>query len=711
MSESQFQEMLQTRSGNRPNSFYKKLLRKLKLARKTDVSSGIAVIDITEEDDDEIERQNKVNPQNDKRKHIECQEIEDDDDDVTSPKRRFVFEPSGLNGVELGCGHYLPLYSLPPGKPRENELNKFGSRGESCSVPILIDDESDEGEDLDIADDSNTDIKETNSDEKPTNVETVVSTNIVKQNDPSKDIQVIGNSNIQPSTNTGESNKLLDNSNFENDTMELENPIEEKSPRDDALIDNGKNIVTDDDESDGDENFDMADVSNSNIKETNSGEKPTNKQTVNSTNIVKQNDPCKDIQVIDNSNIQPSTNTGESNKLLHSSNFENDTTKLENPIEKKSPRDDALIDSSKNIVTDDDESDGDEDFNMADVSNSNIKETNSGEKPTNKQTVNSTNIVKQNDPCKDIQVIDNSNIQPSTNTGESNKLLHSSNFENDTTKLENPIEKKSPRDDVLIDKAKNIVTYDDESDGNEDLDMADDLNIKETNSGEKPTNKQTVTSTDIVKQNNHSKDIQVVPNSNIQPSTNIGESNKLLHNSNFEIDTLKWENLIEKKSSHDNVLVNEAENVVNVENDYLQDMNTLKENDKFKLSVKNDKKENKECEIQATSNAITHSFESKKPFADKNTSLNNIGKNNEICKDKDGANCIMEPEDSVAVKNQVEGNVNSDIEDVNDDTDEDDQNEDCNNEEVENECEDEIEFLSEDIRCMMTYGEIVYTFV
>ena len=513
MSESQFQEMLQTRSGNRPNSFYKKLLRKLKLAKKTDVSSGIAVIDITEEDDDENEKQSKRNPQNDKRKHIECQEIEDnDDDDVSSPKRRFVFESSGLNGVELGCGHYLPLYSFPPGKPRENELNKFGSRGESCSVPILIDDESDEDEDVDMANDSNSNVIETNSDEEPANVQTVASTDIVKQNDPSKDIQVIDSSNIQP------------------------------------------------------------------------------------------------------------TNTGESNELSHNSNIEIDTTKLEYPIEKKSRCDEALVNKAENVNTDNDESDGDKDLEMADGSNSNIKETNPGDKPTNKKTVTSTDIGKVNHPSKDIQAIDNSNIQPSANTGESNELLHDSNLEVDATKLENPIEKKSPHDDVFVNKAENVVTDESYS----EMNNCDNTGVKR-------------------------------------------------------------------------------------DDDCLPDMNTLKENDKSELPVKNNKKENKKGEILATSNDFTDSFESKEECTDKNAFLNNTDKNNEMCKDE--ASCIKEPEDSVAVENEDVGSVINDIEDVNDNTDEDDQNEDCKDEELEDECDDEIEFLSEDIRCMMTYGKIVCTFL
>ena len=609
MSESQFQEMLQTRSGNRPNSFYKKLLRKLKLAKKTDVSSGIAVIDITEEDDDENEKQSKRNPQNDKRKHIECQEIEDnDDDDVSSPKRRFVFESSGLNGVELGCGHYLPLYSFPPGKPRENELNKFGSRGESCSVPILIDDESDEDEDVDMANDSNSNVIETNSDEEPANVQTVASTDIVKQNDPSKDIQVIDSSNIQP-TNTGESNELSHNSNIEIDTTKLEYPIEKKSRCDEALVNKAENVNTDNDESDDNEDLEMADDSHNNIKETNSGEKHTNKKTVTSTDIVKQNSSSKDSQVIGNSNIQPLTDTGESNKLSHNSNFESDTTKLENPIEKKSPHDEALVNKAENVNTDNDESDGDKDLEMADGSNSNIKETNPGDKPTNKKTVTSTDIGKVNHPSKDIQAIDNSNIQPSANTGESNELLHDSNLEVDATKLENPIEKKSPHDDVFVNKAENVVTDESYS----EMNNCDNTGVKR-------------------------------------------------------------------------------------DDDCLPDMNTLKENDKSELPVKNNKKENKKGEILATSNDFTDSFESKEECTDKNAFLNNTDKNNET-------------EDSVAVENEDVGSVINDIEDVNDNTDEDDQNEDCKDEELEDECDDEIEFLSEDIRCMMTYGKIVCTFL
>ena len=620
MSESQFQEMLQTRSGNRPNSFYKKLLRKLKLAKKTDVSSGIAVIDITEEDDDENEKQSKRNPQNDKRKHIECQEIEDnDDDDVSSPKRRFVFESSGLNGVELGCGHYLPLYSFPPGKPRENELNKFGSRGESCSVPILIDDESDEDEDVDMANDSNSNVIETNSDEEPANVQTVASTDIAKQNDPSKDIQVIDSSNIQP-TNTGESNELSHNSNIEIDTTKLEYPIEKKSRCDEALVNKAENVNTDNDESDDNEDLEMADDSHNNIKETNSGEKHTNKKTVTSTDIVKQNSSSKDSQVIGNSNIQPLTDTGESNKLSHNSNFESDTTKLENPIEKKSPHDEALVNKAENVNTDNDESDGDKDLEMADGSNSNIKETNPGDKPTNKKTVTSTDIGKVNHPSKDIQAIDNSNIQPSANTGESNELLHDSNLEVDATKLENPIEKKSPHDDVFVNKAENVVTDESYS----EMNTCDNTGVKR-------------------------------------------------------------------------------------DDDCLPDMNTLKENDKSELPVKNNKKENKKGEILATSNDFTDSFESKEECTDNNAFLNNTDKNNEMCKDE--ASCIKEPEDSVAVENEDVGSVINDIEDVNDNTDEDDQNEDCKDEELEDECDDEIEFLSEDIRCMMTYGKIVCTFL
>merc|ERR1712183_1119785 len=74
MPEEEFDDLLKKRAGNRPDSFYQKLLRKLKLSKRTDTSSGVAVIDIIESDD-EAEEEGESAP---KRKlGVELQEIED----------------------------------------------------------------------------------------------------------------------------------------------------------------------------------------------------------------------------------------------------------------------------------------------------------------------------------------------------------------------------------------------------------------------------------------------------------------------------------------------------------------------------------------------------------------------------------------------------------------------------------------------------------
>jgi len=97
MKEDEFEQVLRKRAGNRPDSFHQKLLRKLKLSKKTDTSTGVAVIDITE-DDTEVEPSPSVI-----KRLADPQEIEDEDN--SSPaKRQCIYE-----GMNFPSGAGLPL--------------------------------------------------------------------------------------------------------------------------------------------------------------------------------------------------------------------------------------------------------------------------------------------------------------------------------------------------------------------------------------------------------------------------------------------------------------------------------------------------------------------------------------------------------------------------------------------------------------------------
>ena len=142
MNEDEFETALKTRAGNRPDSFYQKLLRKMKLAKKTDTSSGIAVIDITED-----ENEGEVTPS---KRSYECEEIEDNDSTKSSPavKRPCLHEEDGT-----AAGASIPLSHFQDGADATgsgaNKLSHFNStNGVDCQQPIVIDDESENEDDI-----------------------------------------------------------------------------------------------------------------------------------------------------------------------------------------------------------------------------------------------------------------------------------------------------------------------------------------------------------------------------------------------------------------------------------------------------------------------------------------------------------------------------------------------------------------------------------
>lgn len=138
MSETEFDDVLKTRAGSRPDSFYQKLLRKLKLAKKTDMSSGVAVIDITDDDND--------GPVPSKRKCFQLDEIQESgepDCGSTSTKRQCLYEDVETNGrVTAPLSHFPENFA-------NDKLSHYPTslhiNGKTSGEPIVIDDdESDE---------------------------------------------------------------------------------------------------------------------------------------------------------------------------------------------------------------------------------------------------------------------------------------------------------------------------------------------------------------------------------------------------------------------------------------------------------------------------------------------------------------------------------------------------------------------------------------
>eukprot|EP00111_Clytia_hemisphaerica_P006549 TCONS_00018965-protein len=147
MKEDEFETMLKKRAGNRPDSFYQKLLRKLRLSKKTDTSSGVAVIDITEDDD-------PPPPSSSAKRSIECEEIEDneegsenEEDTPPPPKKQCLYD----GGDSCPSGDNLPLKHFETPSEKLNHYaaslgNGVEGKTNGLSEPIVIDDDDDDEE-------------------------------------------------------------------------------------------------------------------------------------------------------------------------------------------------------------------------------------------------------------------------------------------------------------------------------------------------------------------------------------------------------------------------------------------------------------------------------------------------------------------------------------------------------------------------------------
>jgi len=145
MKEDEFEQVLRKRAGNRPDSFHQKLLRKLKLSKKTDTS--------TTEDDTEVEPSPSVI-----KRLADPQEIEDEDN--SSPaKRQCIYE--GMNfpsGAGLPLVHYgKETLSHFPHPPSVDPVN-----GTTSNEPIVIDDDDDDDDDNDEEDEKSERLKPEN---------------------------------------------------------------------------------------------------------------------------------------------------------------------------------------------------------------------------------------------------------------------------------------------------------------------------------------------------------------------------------------------------------------------------------------------------------------------------------------------------------------------------------------------------------------------
>ena len=161
MSEKEFEDMLKKRSGHRPDSFYQKLLRKLRLSKKTDTSTGVAIIDITDDDGDD--GCGDVASTTHEGLPIDCEEIEDNDTLSSPPAKKQCLYDGTVSG-ECPSGENLPLkHFVTPseklnhfaGKPAATSDGKGGRPSQSGPI-IIIDEEEDE----DVDDENIEDVKE-----------------------------------------------------------------------------------------------------------------------------------------------------------------------------------------------------------------------------------------------------------------------------------------------------------------------------------------------------------------------------------------------------------------------------------------------------------------------------------------------------------------------------------------------------------------------
>ncbi|XP_057294965.1 uncharacterized protein LOC130623492 [Hydractinia symbiolongicarpus] len=204
MSENEFEDMVRARACNRPDSFYKKLLRKLKLAKKTDVSSGVAVIDITEE---ELE----CEQEGEKRKFVELQEIEEDAEEEQQQNKRLHLQNNGCCYHDVGisshvgtCNNVLDkacggiLHNIP------NKLMDYNNRhhqtdhdtnshvGNTKSSAIVIDDDSED--DVEKTQSDKKHIDKTDRDEKVD----------IKESNNKMEVDILPNNNLSCSVSKTE---------------------------------------------------------------------------------------------------------------------------------------------------------------------------------------------------------------------------------------------------------------------------------------------------------------------------------------------------------------------------------------------------------------------------------------------------------------------------------------------------------------------------
>ena len=196
MPEDEFDDLLKKRAGNRPDSFYQKLLRKLKLSKRTDISSGVAVIDIIESDEEE----EKEEETSSKRK-LDVAEIEIEDG-----------EPPAKQNCE--DSQHVPVV---------RSTTSVQDNGESAGNAILIDD-----------DDSDEEMEAGNEDAQPDNSQDASEANKTDDADNSENNETNATEAVEGAESEGqtegvkEGNKNTDNteSKSSESVVESENPIQ-----------------------------------------------------------------------------------------------------------------------------------------------------------------------------------------------------------------------------------------------------------------------------------------------------------------------------------------------------------------------------------------------------------------------------------------------------------------------------------------------------
>ena len=325
MSEKEFDEVLKSRACSRPDSFCQKLLRKLKLAKKTDTSSGVAVIDITD----------------------------DDNNDGTSPGKRKYFqfeentysnEDALTNGASTPLNHYRSEVEV--GETSNNKklkLSHYPKNGNTISEPIVIDDDDDEDnendgktdavndmatDDKNLGADVDSEIKSTQKDSDIDEKNEKKNENIIDSIDENNEVQQIEctdkESEMESESTESESAEMKENTNSDTKTS-LDNEIENSSPpgnsNDSSKNDNSETIEKSDSETCNSVQSLRVSAKQTNENKNNSrvseSENCTKSSDIPSDSVVSKGAVCKNDSSV-NKDCSPKNNSSTSNGLIAS---------------------------------------------------------------------------------------------------------------------------------------------------------------------------------------------------------------------------------------------------------------------------------------------------------------------------------------------------------------------------------------------------------